>query len=49
MIFQEPMSSLNPSIKCGEQVAEILQTHTTLSETEIKNEVLRLFNQVKIT
>ena len=48
MIFQEPMSSLNPSIKCGEQVAEILETHTQLSSKEIKNEVLRLFAQVKL-
>ncbi len=48
MIFQEPMSSLNPSIKCGDQVAEILKTHTQLSESDIKNEVLRLFAQVKL-
>lgn len=48
MIFQEPMSSLNPAINCGEQVAEILETHTNLSEKEIKAEVLRLFDQVKL-
>lgn len=48
MIFQEPMSSLNPSITCGKQVAEILETHTHLSNKEIKAEVLRLFNQVKL-
>ncbi len=48
MIFQEPMSSLNPSITCGEQVAEILETHTQLSKKEIKAEVLRLFDQVKL-
>lgn len=48
MIFQEPMSSLNPSISCGIQVAEILETHTNLSEKEIKVEVLRLFDQVKL-
>lgn len=48
MIFQEPMSSLNPSISCGVQVAEILETHTNLSEKEIKAEVLRLFDQVKL-
>lgn len=48
MISQEPMSSLNPSINCGEQVAEILETHTNLSEKEIKAEVLRLFDQVKL-
>ncbi len=48
MIFQEPMSSLNPSITCGKQVAEILETHTHLSNKEIKAEVLRLFNQAKL-
>src|SRR5690606_13370934 len=48
MIFQEPMSSLNPSMKCGDQVAEILKTHTNLSSKEINNEVLRLFTQVKL-
>jgi peptide/nickel transport system ATP-binding protein len=31
MIFQEPMSSLNPSLKCGFQVQEILLQHTKLS------------------
>ncbi len=31
MIFQEPMSALNPSMKCGNQVCEILQHHLKLS------------------
>ncbi|MFP9114982.1 ABC transporter ATP-binding protein [Flavobacterium sp. RHBU_3] len=48
MIFQEPMSSLNPSLKCGFQVAEILQEHTSLSSTEIKAKVLELFSKVKL-
>lgn len=48
MIFQEPMSSLNPSLKCGFQVAEILQEHTKLSDVEIKAKVLELFNKVKL-
>ncbi len=48
MIFQEPMSSLNPSMKCGKQVAEILALHTTLSKNEIKTEVLSLFEKVKL-
>lgn len=48
MIFQEPMSSLNPSLKCGFQVAEILQQHTNLSQKEIKEEVLQLFSRVKL-
>lgn len=48
MIFQEPMSSLNPSMKCGEQVAEILRQHTDLTSTQIKQEVISLFNKVKL-
>ncbi|SHG78151.1 ABC transporter ATP-binding protein [Winogradskyella jejuensis] len=48
MIFQEPMSSLNPSMKCGKQVSELLQKHTTLSKAEIKNEVISLFERVKL-
>jgi peptide/nickel transport system ATP-binding protein len=48
MIFQEPMSSLNPSMKCGAQVAEILQQHTKLSRKEISGEVLSLFEKVKL-
>lgn len=48
MIFQEPMSSLNPSLKCGFQVAEILERHTELSNKEIKVEVLSLFEKVKL-
>ncbi len=48
MIFQEPMSSLNPSMTCGKQVKEILEQHTKLTKTEIKEEVLSLFNQVKL-
>ncbi len=48
MIFQEPMSSLNPSLKCGYQVSEILQEHSDLSSQQIKNEVLQLFEKVKL-
>jgi peptide/nickel transport system ATP-binding protein len=48
MIFQEPMSSLNPTLTCGYQVAEILQQHTSLSKAEIKEEVISLFEKVKL-
>ena len=48
MIFQEPMTSLNPSLTCGKQVAEILQLHLKLSSKEAKQEVLTLFEQVKL-
>nr|WP_223032258.1 ABC transporter ATP-binding protein [Hanstruepera marina] len=48
MIFQEPMSSLNPSMRCGKQVSEILIQHTSLSKEEVKNETLNLFEKVKL-
>jgi peptide/nickel transport system ATP-binding protein len=48
MIFQEPMSSLNPSLTCGYQVAEILKQHTSLSKKEIKQKVITLFEKVKL-
>ncbi|NQX85311.1 MAG: ABC transporter ATP-binding protein [Flavobacteriaceae bacterium] len=48
MIFQEPMSSLNPSMSCGKQVLEILLQHTKLSKSEAQAEVITLFEQVKL-
>ncbi len=48
MIFQEPMSSLNPSLTCGYQVQEMLLQHTSLTKKESKNEVIRLFEKVKL-
>ncbi|NIJ44061.1 peptide/nickel transport system ATP-binding protein [Wenyingzhuangia heitensis] len=48
MIFQEPMTSLNPSLTCGEQVSEVLEIHTQLSTKEIEAEVLQLFEKVKL-
>lgn len=48
MIFQEPMSSLNPSMKCGTQVLEILLEHTDISNETAKQEVLSLFEKVKL-
>ncbi len=48
MVFQEPMSALNPSMKCGNQVAEIIKQHTELSKHEIKERVISLFEKVKL-
>tara|TARA_R110002072_G_scaffold7503_2_gene40334 strand:+ start:64219 stop:65904 length:1686 start_codon:yes stop_codon:yes gene_type:complete len=48
MIFQEPMSALNPSLRCGFQVDEILKQHTKLSSSEVKRETLQLFEKVKL-
>ena len=48
MIFQEPMSSLNPSMACGLQVEEILLQHSNLSKKQVKEETLTLFEKVKL-
>ncbi|WP_442870065.1 ABC transporter ATP-binding protein [Altibacter sp. HG106] len=48
MIFQEPMSALNPSMKCGKQVMEMLQQHETITQRNAKKEVIRLFQKVKL-
>jgi len=49
MIFQEPMSSLNPSMRCGDQVLEIINEHLSLTKTEAKTHVLNLFIKVKLS
>lgn len=41
MIFQEPMSALNPLITVGKQIAEVLKVHTSHSKDEIKNRRLK--------
>jgi len=46
MIFQEPMTSLNPSLRCGEQVEESIRLHLKLNTTEAKKRVIELFNKV---
>lgn len=48
MIFQEPMSALNPSQKCGFQVAEILRLHLKMNASEAKKETISLFEKVKL-
>ncbi|TXK72688.1 ABC transporter ATP-binding protein [Mesonia sp. HuA40] len=48
MIFQEPMSSLNPAMRCGRQVVEILAQHTSLSFKQAQQKTLELFKQVKL-
>lgn len=49
MIFQDPMSSLNPLIPVGKQVAEMIREHhPDRSKEEIRKEVLALFEKVRI-
>jgi len=48
MIFQEPMTALNPTWTCGAQVSEALELHTTLDAAGRKTRVIELFDQVGI-
>ncbi len=48
MIFQEPMTSLNPVFTCGYQVMEALQLHLNLSKSAARQRTLALFDQVKL-
>lgn len=48
MIFQEPMTSLNPSLKCGFQAGEQLRLHLGYSRKKAKKTVLEMFAKVKL-
>nr|HPH88893.1 ABC transporter ATP-binding protein [Chitinophagales bacterium] len=48
MIFQEPMTSLNPVFTCGNQVMEAIMLHQKISKKEAEAKTLDLFAQVKL-
>ena len=48
MIFQEPMTSLNPIIKCGKQIAESLRLHRGMNKKEAMEEAIRMMQAVGI-
>ena len=48
MVFQEPMTSLNPVMRVGDQIGEVLQVHTDLSNQAIHQEVIGLLEKVRI-
>jgi peptide/nickel transport system ATP-binding protein len=48
MIFQEPMTSLNPVLKIGEQITEVLRQHRGMSESQAQTEAVRLLEKVRI-
>jgi len=48
MIFQEPMTSLNPVFTCGDQVAEVIRLHKKVSKKQAKEEAISLFKKVKL-
>lgn len=48
MIFQEPMTSLNPVLTCGYQLVEAIQLHIGLNKSDSKVKAIQLFNEVQL-
>ncbi len=48
MIFQEPMTSLNPVFTCGFQITEAIQLHLKTSKSEARRRTIELFNEVQL-
>ena len=48
MIFQEPMTSLNPVYKCGEQVVEAILLHQNISKKAARLKAIELFEEVEL-
>ena len=46
MVFQEPMTALNPVLRIGEQISEVLEIHTSLSGNAMKERTYELLTQV---
>lgn len=49
IIFQDPMTSLNPQMRVGKQIMEVLLTHTSISREEAKKRVLEMLQWVGIS
>ena len=48
MVFQEPMSSLNPVKRCGSQIEEVLEIHNIVPKDQRKSKVLELIDSVEL-
>ncbi|MFK7857381.1 MAG: dipeptide ABC transporter ATP-binding protein [Granulosicoccus sp.] len=48
IIFQEPMTALNPVMSCGDQIDEVLEEHTSLSGSQRRQKVLAMIGQVHL-
>ncbi len=48
MVFQEPMTALNPVMRCGEQIDEVLRCHTDWPVAQRREAVLQIMQQVRL-
>ena len=48
MVFQEPMTALNPVMSCGEQIDEVLSEHTKLSPAQRRSKILETIREVRL-
>lgn len=48
MVFQEPMTSLNPTMRCGAQLTEVIQRHQDCTKTEAREQAEALLNEVQM-
>ena len=48
MIFQEPMTSLNPAFQVGDQISEVLLRHRKVSKSEAQNQAVEMLRRVRI-
>ena len=48
MIFQEPMTALNPVMTCGDQIDEVLSTHTELGQAERRTKIIDILTHVQL-
>ena len=48
MIFQDPMSALDPVYSCGAQISEVMQSHVSMSRREIRDRSIEMLSQVGI-
>ncbi|MCH1575926.1 MAG: ABC transporter ATP-binding protein [Flavobacteriales bacterium] len=48
MVFQEPMTSLDPTMRCGQQIAEVIRRHNGSDARQAKQRVMALFEEVQM-
>jgi peptide/nickel transport system ATP-binding protein len=49
MIFQDPMTALNPNMRIGDQIAEVIRIHNNISKSEVRARTIEMLRMVGIT